>query len=153
VWCEPTNQETAFYKYTSHYPWPLNKILFHQASNNVIGEILTRNEALDRDQIYEEAADALSALSTELNNFQYFFDSKSPTMLDAIVFSYIYSIISLVESSSPSSSLSSSSSSLYNHNNNNELYDLINRHENLVHFSKRIYENYFKFDICFFNSC
>ncbi|CAH1768045.1 13050_t:CDS:2, partial [Entrophospora sp. SA101] len=71
----PTNQETTFYKYSSHYPWPLNKILFHQASNNVIGEILTRNEALDRDQIYEEAADTLSALSTELNNFQYFFES------------------------------------------------------------------------------
>ena len=51
MWCEPTNQEATFYKYASHYPWPLNKILFHQAMKDVTDEILTRNEVVDRDQV------------------------------------------------------------------------------------------------------
>ncbi|CAG8564962.1 12658_t:CDS:2 [Ambispora gerdemannii] len=116
LWCEPANYEkVTFHKYGGHYPKPLDTILMYKARKAVIGDLLTRKPILNANEIYEEADEALKAFSVELEDSKYFFGSRSsPKLIDAVVFSYIYTILSIPVTSS-----------------DKELHELVHKYKNL----------------------
>ncbi|KAG9303661.1 hypothetical protein G9A89_018558 [Geosiphon pyriformis] len=127
LWCEPANYEkTTRSRYGGHYAKPLNHILMWQAKRTVVQDLLTRKAILDADEIYEEAAEALNAISVALGDSVFFFGSSVPKFIDAVIFSYIYTILSIPTSTAK------------------ELNELVQKHKNLMEFSRKIYSNYYE---------
>ncbi|CAI2188063.1 14647_t:CDS:2 [Funneliformis geosporum] len=106
--------------YVSHYSKPLDKILFHQYKNLAIKELLTRKQALNGEEIYQEAAEALQSISVAFGDNDYFF-GRLPTFIDAVIFSYIHVMLAI---------------------QTKELISLVQKHSNLIEFSKRINNDY-----------
>ncbi|CAI2188317.1 3911_t:CDS:2, partial [Funneliformis geosporum] len=94
LWCEPANNYIAHKFYVSHYSKPLDKILFHQYKNLAIKELLTRKQALNGEEIYQEAAEALQSISVAFGDNDYFF-GRLPTFIDAVIFSYIHVMLAI----------------------------------------------------------
>lgn len=93
---------TSAYKiYYSDLPWPLGKILYLKQVH-VVKQILgiTKENAERREEeIYRNASDAFSALSTRLGEQAYFFDNR-PTSLDAVFLGYaLFTLYALPETS------------------------------------------------------
>ncbi|RIA88955.1 hypothetical protein C1645_773609 [Glomus cerebriforme] len=95
LWCEPANELMTHKKYVGHYAKPLDKVLFHKYKNLAVKELLTRKPVLDKEEIYQEADEALQAISTVLGDTDYFFGSRLPTIIDAVIFSYIHVILNI----------------------------------------------------------
>ncbi|CAG8571919.1 2197_t:CDS:2 [Acaulospora morrowiae] len=76
LWCEPEYESITWGKYGKSYAKPLNRLLMYQAKNAAIKEMLTRRPILNREEIYQEAADALKAFSVALADKNYFFDER-----------------------------------------------------------------------------
>ncbi|CAG8560496.1 11195_t:CDS:2 [Paraglomus occultum] len=125
-WCEALNFEEVTSKlYGAKYPKPLNWIILYQMKSAVVKELLTRKPVLDREEIYQEAEDALKAISTLLADHNYFFGRSSPSFLDAVIFSYVHPILS-----NPTTLV-------------NNLTTITRRYKNLVEFSDRMKTRYF----------
>ncbi|RHZ50548.1 hypothetical protein Glove_495g44 [Diversispora epigaea] len=126
LWCESSNECDTYEKYGRRYANPIDKILMYQAKNAAIKEMLINIPVLNRDDIYHEASDALQALSVALGDNPYFFGQRLPTFIDAVVFSYLHIILEFPVTSA------------------NDLNQLVNKHKNLVEFTKRIYTEYYE---------
>ncbi|KAH0652437.1 hypothetical protein KY290_032635 [Solanum tuberosum] len=87
--------------YYSDLPWPLGKILYLKQVH-VVKQILgiTKENAERREEeIYRNANDAFSALSTRLGEQDYFFDNR-PTSLDAVFLGHaLFTLYALPETS------------------------------------------------------
>ncbi|KAM3380124.1 mitochondrial outer membrane import complex protein METAXIN [Capsicum galapagoense] len=87
--------------YYSDLPWPLGKILYLKQVH-VVKQILgiTKENAERREEeIYRNANDAFSALSTRLGEQAYFFDNR-PTSLDAVLVGHaLFTLYALPETS------------------------------------------------------
>ncbi|CAN4084730.1 unnamed protein product [Withania somnifera] len=87
--------------YYSDLPWPLGKIL-HLKQVYVVKQILgiTKDNAERREEeIYRNANDAFSALSTRLGQQAYFFDDR-PSSLDAVFLGHaLFTLYALPETS------------------------------------------------------
>ncbi|GBC02350.1 hypothetical protein RclHR1_04590003 [Rhizophagus clarus] len=118
LWCEPANESITYNKYVGHYAKPLDKLLFHKYKSLAVRELLTRKPVLDKEEIYQEANEALQAISIALGDSKYFFGSSLPTFIDAVVFSYIHVILNI------------------------PLNELVQVQSNLVKYSERIYNEY-----------
>ncbi|KAI8350152.1 hypothetical protein BD560DRAFT_427451 [Blakeslea trispora] len=128
---------TAHNSYFGHTPKPVDWILSYHKQNEVVQALLADRDILVREEIYQDASQALEALSTKLGNNTYFFNASEPTYVDAFIFSYLHSILSMPhildgeyteEEKKQASTLSK----------------LVRKHENLVKYAKSIYEQYLK---------
>lgn len=95
LWCEPANESITYNKYVGHYAKPLDKLLFQKYKKLAVNELLTRKPVLNKEEIYQEADEALIAISNALGDSKYFFGSSLPTFVDAVVFSYIHVILNI----------------------------------------------------------
>ncbi|XP_009628567.1 mitochondrial outer membrane import complex protein METAXIN isoform X1 [Nicotiana tomentosiformis] len=87
--------------YYSDLPWPLGKILYLKqvhVAKQILG--VTKDNAERREEeIYRNANDAFSALSTRLGEQAYFFDNR-PTSLDAVFLGHaLFTLYALPENS------------------------------------------------------
>ncbi|KAJ3276195.1 hypothetical protein HDV01_005643 [Terramyces sp. JEL0728] len=113
------NSITLFQRGIS-YPWPLNLIIPRFERNQKIKEMMAVKP------IYGQAQVCLDGLSLLLGDQQYFYGSR-PTTLDAAVFAYIHIILSLMSKSSSDS----------------KLRKLVLQHDNLVQYSRRLWQNWY----------
>ncbi|TPX43691.1 hypothetical protein SeLEV6574_g04912 [Synchytrium endobioticum] len=118
LWMDEDNMT----KYTSllhgsFYVPLLGRWVARSLRSKIMVWIESRRPSVARDEVYEEARTALSALSTRLGASLYFFGTK-PTTLDAIVFANLHVILS---SRTPHA----------------ELFQAVNRHDNLVQYTRR----------------
>ncbi|ORX81712.1 hypothetical protein K493DRAFT_320601 [Basidiobolus meristosporus CBS 931.73] len=123
-WCEASNySEQTADKYTKPYIWPLDKLIGHQMRSKVIDFLLSKKPVLLKEEIYNEASQALQALSSRLGEAKYF-SGESAGYLDAVVFAYLHTILAAALP-------------------NSELRQIVQQHTNLVQFAKSIWEQYY----------
>ncbi|KAK9718738.1 Metaxin-2 [Basidiobolus ranarum] len=123
-WCEASNySEQTFEKYTKSYIWPLDKLIGYKMRSTVIDFLLTKKPILLKEEIYNEASQALQALSNRLGDAEYFSGEKAG-YLDAVVFAYLHTILAAPLP-------------------NSELRQIVQQHENLVKFAKSLWEQYY----------
>ncbi|KAJ3007234.1 hypothetical protein HKX48_009242 [Thoreauomyces humboldtii] len=127
LWYDARIRDTITYPmYEALYPWPLNKILSRTKRAEKAEWMLARKEVLKKEEILDEAKQALDALSTLLGDQLFFFGAKA-SFLDAAVFSFLHVILSLLILPSADVPLRSA----------------VLKHDNLVQFSKRVYSTFF----------
>ncbi|CEP19026.1 hypothetical protein [Parasitella parasitica] len=96
MWLEPLNANQTTYKsYYGHTPTPINMIVAYAKQKEIVQKLLSNRDILVREEIYQDAAQTLEALSVKLGDENYFFGASEPTYTDAIIFSYIHSILSM----------------------------------------------------------
>ncbi|KAI8880481.1 hypothetical protein K501DRAFT_335374 [Backusella circina FSU 941] len=138
MWLEPINASEITYKsYFGHVPSPVDKVVSFKQQNKVVQSLLADRDILVREEIYQDAAKTLEALSVKLGDNTYFFGSSEPTWLDAVVFSHLHCILSMpqiVDGQFTDEERQQAST----------LHKLVRKHENLVKYSKAIYENWLK---------
>ncbi|ESO00655.1 hypothetical protein HELRODRAFT_82800, partial [Helobdella robusta] len=107
------------------YSWPLYKILPWRKRKQVV-RLLKEDGWINKslDQVYAELDKCLQALSNKLGTEEFFFGSK-PTELDALVFGYLFTILTttLIDS---------------------QLLEKLKKYENLTEFCQNIHNLYFK---------
>ncbi|KAI1280853.1 Metaxin-2 [Halotydeus destructor] len=93
-WChEETFKEVTYPRYTSAFPWPLDRILCWQKQRAVKKKLECIGWAEKTyEQVLSEVEDTCQALSERLNNRAYFFGEK-PTELDALVYGHLSAIM------------------------------------------------------------
>ncbi|KAI8905697.1 hypothetical protein DFJ77DRAFT_478676 [Powellomyces hirtus] len=116
----------TFPMYESLYPWPLNKILSRSLRSEKTEWMLSRRAVLKKDEILDDAKRTLAALSTLLGSQLFFFGSKA-SFLDAVVFSYLHIILSLL--ALPSHEV--------------PLREAVMKHDNLVQYARRVFNTFF----------
>ncbi|KAL1922545.1 uncharacterized protein VTP21DRAFT_10084 [Calcarisporiella thermophila] len=125
IFCESQNFERLASRYVAHCASPIDRVALYQLKSAVVSELLAYRDVLAREEIYNEAEQALEALSLKLSEGgDYFFGSK-PTLLDAIVFAHLHTILA---SHAPVS----------------VLREAVQRRKNLVELAKRIYNAYYR---------
>ncbi|KAI9251500.1 hypothetical protein BDA99DRAFT_575209 [Phascolomyces articulosus] len=137
-WLEPLNYSDITSKaYYEHVPGPINRLLAYQKQNEVVQTLLADRDILVREEIYNDAAQALEALSIKLGDDSYYFGSSEPTWIDAVIFSYIHSIMSMP--TIPGNTLGDEEKKQAH-----ALRNLVRKHENLVRYAKAIYDQWLK---------
>ncbi|KAI7858935.1 hypothetical protein BDC45DRAFT_497924 [Circinella umbellata] len=137
-WLEPLNySEITSKAYYGHVPGPINHLLAYQKQNEVVQTLLTDRDILVREEIYNDAAQALEALSIKLGDNSYYFDSSEPTWIDAVIFSYIHVIMSMP--TLPGSTLGDEEKKQAM-----ALRNMVRKHENLVRYAKSMYDQWIK---------
>ncbi|RUS19033.1 hypothetical protein BC937DRAFT_88054 [Endogone sp. FLAS-F59071] len=127
---EPLNvTESTGAKYFGHYSTPINAIIQYQKKNAIIQRMLAKRAFLVRDEVYQDAADALLSFSTKLGDNEFFFGSSYPTFLDATVFAYLHTILAAPQSTSTEGASDAT-----------RLRELVLKHNNLVNYAKNIYK-------------
>lgn len=121
---EETYQKITKKRYGSPYSWPLNRVLpwlKRQATLRHLHALHFTNKSVH--QVYSELDECCEVLSKKLEDSKYFF-GDSPTELDALVFGYLFSVLTtpLLDS---------------------QLADTVQRHSNLIHFCKNIHHEFF----------
>ncbi|KAG4303790.1 hypothetical protein PORY_002815 [Pneumocystis oryctolagi] len=103
--------------------WPLREILKWQLCKHIKRHLSDRQKTglLNAREIYADAYHALSALSTRLGQDEWFFGAKSPTFIDATLFSYTYLVLSIQLP-------------------NNTLMNSLKKYTNLVNHATRLWE-------------
>jgi hypothetical protein len=77
LWLEPLNaSELTSSKYFGHVSSPIDKLLVYRKKEEVVQSLLIDRDVLIREEIYQAAAEALSALSVKLGSNEYFFGSE-----------------------------------------------------------------------------
>jgi hypothetical protein len=77
LWLEPLNaSELTSSKYFGHVSSPIDKLLAYRKKEEVVQSLLIDCDVLIREEIYQAAAEALSALSVKLGSNEYFFGSE-----------------------------------------------------------------------------
>ncbi|KAI8364458.1 hypothetical protein EDC96DRAFT_510783 [Choanephora cucurbitarum] len=138
MWLEPLNaNRTAHTSYFGHTPKPVDWILSYQKQNETVQDLLADRDVLVREEIYQDASQALEALSTKLGENTYFFDASEPTYVDAVIFSHLHSILSMPH-------ILDGDYSEEEKKQASTLSKLVRKHDNLVRYAKSIYEHYLK---------
>jgi len=123
-WCDETNFKTlTLDEYHHLYPKPLSYILAYLEKRKIIKSMLTKKRVLKDEDIYLQAKMTLEAVSEKMSSNQFFFGER-PTYLDATLFAHLHIILSTPSQQS-------------------ELRRLVLQYENLVHYTKRIWKQYF----------
>ncbi|KAI8379192.1 uncharacterized protein BYT42DRAFT_495800 [Radiomyces spectabilis] len=137
-WLEPLNySEITSKAYYSQVPSPINWVLAYRKKTDVVQRLLTDRDILVREEIYQDAANALEALSVKLGDDTYFFGESEPTWMDAVIFSYLHVIMGAPQ-------FTDGTFSDENKRQAGTLRGLVRKHENLVQYAKAIYEKYLK---------
>ncbi|KAI9485239.1 MAG: hypothetical protein EXX96DRAFT_473800 [Benjaminiella poitrasii] len=138
MWLEPLNANQITRKaYFGHVPKPVDMIIFHRKQNEIVQRLLSDRDILVREEIYEDAARTLEALSIKLGDETYFYNSSEPTLMDAVVFSYLHCILSMPH-------ILDGQYTEEERKQASTLSKLVRQHENLVRYAKAIYENWLK---------
>jgi len=126
LWCDKeTRNLVSKPRYASAYRWPLSKILPLKKQLQVIGRLKAIGWAtLQSDEVYPKVDTCCQALSAKLAGQRFFF-GNSPTELDAVVFGYLYTILTTMLPST-------------------KLVDLLSNYKNLNDFCVSIHDQYFK---------
>jgi hypothetical protein len=123
-WCDETNFKTlTLDEYHHLYPKPLSYLLAYLEKRKIIKSMLIKNRVLKDEDIYLQAKMTLEAISEKMSSNQFFFGER-PTYLDATLFAHLHIILSTPSQQS-------------------ELRRLVLQYENLVHYTKRIWKQYF----------
>jgi len=123
-WCDDINFKTlTLSEYHHLYPKPLSYILAYLERRKIIKSMLTKKCVLKDEDIYLQAKMTLEAISEKISDNQFFFGQR-PTYLDATLFAHLHIILSTPSQQS-------------------ELRRLVLQYENLVHYTKRIWRQYF----------
>lgn len=138
MWMEPLNATEISNKYYyGHVPTPINKVLAYKKQNEVVQTLLTDRDILVREEIYQDAAQTLEALSVKLGTQKYFFGASDPTYVDAIIFSYLHSILSMpkiVDGQYTDEEKRQAAT----------LGKLVRKHENLVKYAKDLFDQWLR---------
>lgn len=97
LWADQENFQRIVEKYGAihiHNEY-LRRVVMEERRRAVLEKTFVRNGTLNREQVYAGAKEALAALKSQLesSDTDYFFSSSKPTVLDAIVFAYVQTII------------------------------------------------------------
>lgn len=77
LWLEPLNaNELTCPKYFAQVSRPIDKLLAYRKKEEVVQSLLIDRDVLIREEIYQAAAEALSALSVKLGSNEHFFGSE-----------------------------------------------------------------------------
>jgi len=132
-WCDETNFKTlTLSEYHHLYPKPLSYILAYLEKRKIIKSMLSKKYVLKDEDIYLQAKMTLEAISEKMSNNQFFFGER-PTYLDATLFAHLHIILSTPSQQS-------------------ELRHIALQYENLVHYTKRIWKQYFAIPFVKLNS-
>ncbi|KAI7888665.1 uncharacterized protein EV154DRAFT_516915 [Mucor mucedo] len=138
MWMEPLNATEITHKaYFGHVASPVNKVLAFQKQNQVVQSLLTDRDILVREEIYQDAAQTLEALSVKLGDQPYFFNASEPTFVDAVIFSHLHCILSMpkiVDGQFTEEEKRQAST----------LSKLVRKHDNLVRYAKTIFDGYIR---------
>ncbi|KAG0166781.1 hypothetical protein DFQ28_006862 [Apophysomyces sp. BC1034] len=137
MWLEPLNYTYTSKAYYDHIPAPVNSWLAYKKQNDVVQTLLVDRDILVREEIYQEAEQALEALSVKLGDATYFFNASEPTWMDVVVFSYLHVILGAPQ-------ITDASIAEVEKRQAHALRGLVRKHENLVRYAKNIYEQYLK---------
>ncbi|ORX57304.1 hypothetical protein BCR36DRAFT_319627 [Piromyces finnis] len=123
-WCDEVNFKTlTLDEYHHLYPKPFSYILAYLEKRKIIKSLLSKKCVLKDEDIYLQAKMTLEAISEKISSNQFFFGER-PTYLDATLFAHLHIILSTPSQQS-------------------ELRRLVLQYENLVHYTKRIWKQYF----------
>ncbi|KAG1451662.1 hypothetical protein G6F56_008027 [Rhizopus delemar] len=138
MWLEPLNaNENTLDLYYEHLPTPINHVVFYKKQNEVTNLLLADRDILVREEIYQDAANVLDALSVKLGDDTYFFNSSEPTWIDAVIFSHLHCALTA----------SVNDKGTYTKEEVRQartLSNLIRKHDNLLKYVKSIHENWIK---------
>ncbi|KAG1494734.1 hypothetical protein G6F46_011211 [Rhizopus delemar] len=138
MWLEPLNaNEITCKAYYDHLPAPVNHAVFYKKQNEVTKLLLTEKDILVREEIYQDAANALEALSVKLGNDTYFFGSSEPTWVDAVIFSHLHCALTTTITDQGKYTKKEIKQA-------RTLSDLVHRHDNLFNYVKSVNEGWFK---------
>ncbi|KAI8049431.1 uncharacterized protein B0P05DRAFT_600683 [Gilbertella persicaria] len=138
MWLEPLNANQTIHKaYFGNIPKPVDMVVAYNKQNQVVQSLLADHDILVREEIYQDASQALEALSVKLGQDTYFFGSSEPTFVDAVVFSYLHSILSMPH-------ILDGEYSEEERKQAGTLAKLVRKHDNLVAYAKSIYEQWLK---------
>jgi len=126
LWCDKENRNLVTKpRYAAAHRWPLGSVLSWKKQSQVMQHLKAVGWASKTiDEVRQEVNSCFQALSTKLGSQQYFC-AASPTELDAVVFGYLYTILT---TKLPSSQLVNSLAS----------------YQNLNDFCLRVHDKYFK---------
>jgi len=123
-WCDDINFKTlTLNEYHHLHPKPLSYILAYLERRKIIKSMLSKKCVLKDEDIYLQAKMTLEAISEKMSSNLFFFGER-PTYLDATLFAHLHIILSTPCQQS-------------------ELRRLVLQYENLVHYTKRIWKQYF----------
>jgi metaxin len=71
----------------------VQQAISHQLRSAAQDELLKTSSLIDAAELYQQADEAFHALSTQLGESTYFFDSKSPGLFDASLFAYTHLLL------------------------------------------------------------
>ncbi|KAG2173378.1 hypothetical protein INT44_008730 [Umbelopsis vinacea] len=138
LWLEPLNaSELTSAKYFGHVSNPIDKLLAYRKKEEVVQSLLIDRDVLIREEIYQSAAETLSALSVKLGANDYFFGSDYPTYLDAVAFAYFHVILAIPQITDSNADKEAKSHAT-------ELRNLVLNHSNLVKYTKKMYSTWLK---------
>lgn len=136
MWLEqPHFQATTRDHYFGHYNNRfLAMLLAYQQKSVVVNTMLQTRSQIDRELIFEEAAQAIDSLSVQLASSEgdYFFGRSEPSGLDAVVFAYLHVILTMPRIANAEDAGRSS-----------ELARIVRKHENLFRYSQKIWKTWF----------
>ncbi|KAL2916174.1 Metaxin-2 [Polyrhizophydium stewartii] len=107
------------------YPWPLNFFLPRIERHRRIAWMLSKKPVLKTEEIFAETRQALQDLSTELGSQLYLMGS-TPTFVDAALFAYLHTILSMLKSTQTES----------------QLRNCVIDFDNLVKYSRRVWNTW-----------
>ncbi|GAB5588091.1 Metaxin-2 [Umbelopsis nana] len=138
LWLEPLNaNELTCPKYFAQVSSPIDKLLAYRKKEEVVQSLLIDRDVLIREEIYQAAAEALSALSVKLGSKEHYFGSEHPTYVDAIAFAYFHIILAIPQ-------ITDSNISKEEKRHATELRNLLLHHSNLVKYTKKMYSTWLK---------
>ncbi|KAG0056652.1 hypothetical protein BGZ83_004177 [Gryganskiella cystojenkinii] len=136
MWFEqPHFQATTRDHYFGHYNNRLlSMLLAYQQKSEIVNTMLQTRTQIDREQIFEEAAQAIDSLSVQLaaSGGDYFFGRSEPSGLDAVVFAYLHVILTMPRITN-----------IEDAGRSGELARIVRKHENLFRYSQKIWKTWF----------
>ncbi|KAG2178860.1 hypothetical protein INT43_001706 [Umbelopsis isabellina] len=141
LWLEPLNaSKLTSDKYFGDVARPIDKLLAYRKKEEVVQSLLIDRDVLIREEIYQAAAETLSALSVKLGTNEHFFGSnldRHPTLVDAFAFAYFHIILALPQ-------ITDSEISKEERQQATALRNLLLNHSNLTQYTKKMYSTWLK---------
>ncbi|KAG0253625.1 hypothetical protein DFQ27_007289 [Actinomortierella ambigua] len=144
LWFEMAHfKTTTRQRYFGHHNKYLGILLSYLRKSDIVQGMLLVKPQVDRELIFEEASNALEALSVTLgkeNTEGYFFGKKEPSSFDAVLFAYLHVILRLpaVRDLQPENNADSADGAKAT-----ELTRMVRKHDNLVRYAIRIWNEWF----------
>ncbi|KAI8350276.1 hypothetical protein B0O80DRAFT_428618 [Mortierella sp. GBAus27b] len=134
LWFDPAHFSTTTRQhYFGHHKWFLALLLSYVERSRVSHSMLLTRTQIDRELIFEEAAAAIESLSVQLGqDNEYFFGKRTPSSLDAVVFSYLHVILTIPKIRNADDA-----------GRSDELARIVRKHENLYKYSQAIWKKWF----------